>query len=255
MASLPRQVIGGLVLRETETKESDKILTVLTAPLGKIAVIARGARRKNSRLAAGAQFLAYSEMTLYQNKNWYMLDEAETIELFSGLRRDLEKLSLGAYLAELTESVCHEGSEAEEIMRLLLNALYVLSKLNKPQLQVKTAFEWRLMSQLGFAPLVECCAYCGVEQPREPMLDVVQGLLHCRTCRPKGQTGLSMPLCAGSLAALRHILYRPAEKLYSFTLEEEALRRLAQASEAFCAAQLEQSFRTLDFYKSIKVED
>ena len=57
-----KQVTSGIVLRSTDTKETDKILTVLTPDRGKIAVIARGARRKNSRLAASCQLLAYSEL-------------------------------------------------------------------------------------------------------------------------------------------------------------------------------------------------
>ena len=56
-----KTVAHGLILRETETKETDKILTVLTAEMGKIPVIARGARRKNSRLAAACQLFAWSE--------------------------------------------------------------------------------------------------------------------------------------------------------------------------------------------------
>lgn len=47
-----KTVVTGVVLRTTDTKETDKILTVLSPQLGKIPVIARGARRKNSRLAA-----------------------------------------------------------------------------------------------------------------------------------------------------------------------------------------------------------
>lgn len=47
-----KTVTGGVVLRVTDTKETDRILTVLTADRGKIPLIARGARRKNSRLAA-----------------------------------------------------------------------------------------------------------------------------------------------------------------------------------------------------------
>ena len=43
------RVVEGVVLRETDTKETDKILTVLTKTEGKLSVIARGARRKNSR--------------------------------------------------------------------------------------------------------------------------------------------------------------------------------------------------------------
>ena len=47
-----RFVTCGLVLRETDTRDADKILTVLTPDRGKLAVIARGARRKGSRVAA-----------------------------------------------------------------------------------------------------------------------------------------------------------------------------------------------------------
>ena len=113
-----KTVTSGLVLRQTVTKETDLILTVLTPDLGKIPVIARGARRKNSRLAAACQLLAYSELTVYQKGAWYMLDEASTIELFDGVRQDFENLALASFFAELTESVAEEGSPAPELLRL-----------------------------------------------------------------------------------------------------------------------------------------
>lgn len=81
-----RFVTCGLVLRETVTRDADKILTVLTPDRGRLSVIARGARRKGSRVAAACQLLAYSEMTLYEKGRWTMLDAADTIELFDGLR-------------------------------------------------------------------------------------------------------------------------------------------------------------------------
>ena len=98
-----RRVVDGIVLRETDTKETDKILTVLTRAEGKISVIARGARRKNSRIAASSQLLVYSEMTLFQKGNWSILDEASTLELFSSVSEDIELLALGSYFAEMTE--------------------------------------------------------------------------------------------------------------------------------------------------------
>ena len=51
----------GIVLREVNYKEADKILTVLTRDFGKRTVKARGCRRKNSRLTAGSQLLVFSE--------------------------------------------------------------------------------------------------------------------------------------------------------------------------------------------------
>ena len=95
-------VTAGLVLRETETKESDKILTVLTPELGRISVIAKGARSRRSKYTAACQLLAYGEMTLRRKGEWYYLAEASTIELFDGVRQDIERLALAAYFAELT---------------------------------------------------------------------------------------------------------------------------------------------------------
>ena len=116
---------------------------------------------------------------------------------------------------------------------------------------VKAAFEMKLLCLAGYEPLVDSCAYCGRADPEQPLLDVVQGVLRCRRCGVKEST-LSMPLCASSLAGLRHIIYGDPKRLYSFTLGGEAMERLAGAAEAFAAAQLERGFRTLDFYKSLQ---
>lgn len=244
-------VTRGIVLRETETKESDKILTLLTQDRGKVAVIARGARRKGCKFAACAQSLAYSEWTLYQKGDWYYANEGSTIELFDGLRSDLEAMALGFYFAELTESVTTEGTPAEELLRHLLNGLYAVSALHKPPALVKAAFELKLLCLAGYEPLADGCAYCGCPEPEQPLLDVVQGVLRCRTCGVK-ESALSMPLCRDSLAALRHIIYGDPKRLYAFKLGQDALRRLSGAAEAFAAAQLERGFRTLDFYKSLQ---
>ena len=232
-----RFVTCGLVLRETVTRDADKILTVLTPDRGRLSVIARGARRKGSRVAAACQLLAYSEMTLYEKGRWTMLDAADTIELFDGLRQDLTALSLAAYFAELTEAVS-DG-----------NALYALSALKKPPQLVKPAFQFRLMALAGYEPMADGCALCGAPEPENPMLDVVHGVVHCGKCREKG--GLSLPLTASGLAALRYVLYGDPRRLYSFSLPPEGLRALNHAADAYVSAQLERSFRTLDYYKTI----
>ena len=70
---MPEKIVTkGLVLRQTQTKEADKILTVLTAEHGKLAVVARGARRKNSKIAAASELLAFSELVLYEQRGWLM---------------------------------------------------------------------------------------------------------------------------------------------------------------------------------------
>lgn len=241
-----RIVTTGLVLRQTATKESDLILTVLT-PGGRLSVIAKGARSKRSKYTAACQLLAYSEMTLSPKGEWYYLTEANTVALFDGVRRHIVLLALASYFAELTEAVCTDEA-ASELLPLLLNALYALGELGKPPLLVKASFTWRLMAVCGLAPLTDGCAVCGVPVPDKPVLDVVHGVVHCAACKTDG---LNMPLTSASLQALRHILDCEGKKLYSFTLEENGLKLLDRAAEAFVSAQLERSFRTLDYYKGI----
>ena len=252
MAQAPYIVTRGIVLRETETKEADKILTLLTAERGKLSVIARGVRRKKSLYAACAQSLAWSEWTLYHRGDWYYANEGATLELWNGLRSDLDALALGFYFAELTEAVTAEETPAGELLRHLLNGLYALSHFRKPLMLMKAAFEVKLLCLAGYEPLADSCAYCGRPDPAEPLLDVVQGVLRCRSCGA-GESRLSLPLCGDSLAALRHIIYGDPKHLYSFTLGQAALDRLAGMAEAFTAAQLERGFKTLDFYKSLQI--
>ena len=195
----------------------------------------------------------WSEWTLYHRGDWYYVNEGATLELFSGLREDLEAMALGFYFAELTEAVTAEEVPAPELTRHLLNGLYAISTLHKPLDLVKPAFELRLLCLAGYEPLADTCAYCGREEPEDPMLDVVQG-------------GAALPpLWAGWSAGRRpcpcaRIPWRPCgilvygdpKRLYSFRLGGAALERLRAAAEAFTAAQLERGFRTLDFYKGLR---
>lgn len=245
-----KTVTSGVVLRVTDTKETDRILTVLTADRGKIPLIARGARRKNSRLAAACQLPAYSELTLYKRGGWYMLDEASPLELFDALGRDIGLLALASWFCELTEAVCAEETPAPEVLSLLLNALYALCYTDRPSRLVKAAFQFRLMALAGFEPLADGCALCGRRDAEAPMLDVQGGFVTCGGCRGP-DAGLRLPLTAGGLAALRHILSVEPKRLYSFTLEPGALAALDHAGEAFISTQLERGFRTLDYYRSL----
>ncbi len=244
-----RTVVKGIVLRAVDTKESDKILTVLT-PGGKTAVVAKGARSRKSRVTACTQLLAYAELTLTETHGWQYLGEGSSIELFEGVRQDIELLSLASYFAELTEATALEDVESGGILSLLLNALYALGNLKKPPRLVKAAFELKLMSLIGFEPLADACAYCGRPEPEEPLLDVREGVVCCRACG-KGERGLAMPLSPGALAAMRRVLYGDPKRLYSFSLEDADLKKLGDASETYVHTMLERGFKTLDFYKSL----
>ena len=247
-----RLTTQGIVLRETNYKEADKILTVLTRDWGKRTVKARGCRRKNSKLTAASQLLVYSELTLSERGEFTTLTEADPLEQFWSVRQDLDTLALASYFAEVAEASAQEGETCPELLSLLLNCLYALDTLKKPRALVKAVFELRLLCLTGYEPLLDACAVCGAPEPLRARLHLSQGVLCCADCRGRLGGGVSMPLSPGALAAARYIVSGPPKKLFSFALAEESLRRLGQATEAFLMTQQERGFRTLDYYKQLE---
>ena len=136
-----------------------------------------------------------------------------------------------------------------ELLSLLLNALYALGRLKKPQLLVKGAFELRLAALAGFEPDLSGCVTCGRAEPDRFL--VRQGVLQCASCQGADEQDLRLPITPGVLAAMRHILWCDSKKLFSFTLSEASLEQLSGITETFLSTQLEHSFYTLDFYKSL----
>ena len=240
---------SGLILRVCPYNENDAMLTILTKESGKISAKVRGLRRKNSPLSAPCQLLAFSDFTLFEYKDSYTVNEASTIELFTPLRRDLLKLSLGTYFAQVAETISQEDVPNPELLSLVLNCLYVLCGNSISEPQAKAVFELRIACLAGYMPDLNGCSCCG--NPLPDCFDISEGRLECRTCRDPFSTGIRMPVNPGILDAMRYICTCDSKKLFSFTLPPESLQLLSDLSETYFLAQLERGFSTLDFYKSL----
>ena len=243
--------IQGIVLRVTDYNDKDALLTLLTRRHGKLTVKARGLRRKNSPLTAPCQLLSYGEFTLFEYRGQYTINEAHAIELFTALRRDLNKLSLGTYFAQAAEVLSQEDLPSPELQSLLLNCLYALAKLDLPESQVKAVFELRSACLSGYTPDLFGCHMCGNQNPER--FDISAGQLECRSCRDSQSTGIRMPVTTSVLEAMRYICLCDPRKLFSFRIGPETLEKLSALTEAYLTTQLERGFSTLDFYKSLLI--
>ena len=238
----------GLILREAKYKESDKILTILTETEGKITAKARGVARVRSKLSAATQLLCFSEMTLFGNKGYWTINEATTVEQFRGLRKDIERLALGSYIAELLEAVSDEDCPEPEILQLGLNSLYALASGTYPQELVKAAFELRLMCLSGYRPELEGCANCAKVEMESGYIVPAHGELYCEDCpRPDG-----LPLDGAVIKAMRYIVDAEPKRIFSFRLDAEALKRLGQVCETYLLYELDRGFASLDYYKKVR---
>ena len=240
----------GLIIRQQNIGERDKLVWVLTDSHGILRAFARGAKNIKSPKCAGTGLLSYSSLTVFEGRDSYNIDEAIAIEQFTGLRKDVVNLSLAQYFCEMCLNLCPSGQEAGEQLRLILNSLYMLSTNKRPALQVKICFEMRLMAMIGYLPDLVMCAECGVYEAPEMVFVPQTGKLYCAACAEKhGVQGVRLPIAA--ITALRHTVYADFEKLFAFELKEELFAPLALASEQYVAYMTQKDYPTLQFYKAM----
>lgn len=239
-----------LVLRVSDYNDRDALLTLLTRDHGRITAKARGLRRKNSPLAAPCQLLALCEVTLFEYRGMYTINEARPLELFTPLRRDLVKLSLGSYFAQVSEVISQEDAPNSELQSLVLNCLYALSVMDLPEELIKSVFELRVACIAGYTPDLYECGCSGGHPPA--YFDLSGGCLLCESCKSQN-TGIRLPVSKGTLDAMRYIVLCDSKKLFGFTLGKENQQQLSSIAEAYLITQLERGFPTLDFYKSLLI--
>lgn len=242
------QTTKGLVLREAQYKEADKILTILTTDFGIISAKARGVKRGTSKLKSGCQLLSYSEFTFTESRGFHTITEATPLEMFAPLREDIERLALASYFAQTAEVFAMEDTPNPDLLRLILFALSALCR-GRSVTAVKAAYEFRLAAISGYEPELGACPVCGEEYPNR--FSVQKGRLLCDKCGASFREGLLLPVDKAAVSAMRYVLTAPTEKVFSFELSPEAEKLLSEVTEAYLLTQLERGFFTLDFYKSL----
>ena len=244
--------VRGIVVREAAKGENDKLLTVLTGEEGVLTVRAPGVRKLSATNLRSAQLFAYSDLLLYVKNGFYTLQESILREDFYGIREDVTDFALGCYLCELASSVSVGGEEGNEILRLLLNALYATEKKIASPRVIKTAFEFRLAALIGYEPELSECPICGkpTEEMEGRMFELTDGYLFCASCdSPEEGFTRRAPVSPACYAAMKHLLQAPVNKIFLFRLEENALRELSRLTEEYLLLRVENKLKTLDFLK------
>ena len=251
MASAPKQhlMTDGLILRHYDTvAEADRFIAILTRDKGVVRATARGAKRLTSRSGAATQPLCYAQLSLIPARDKYIIEDAKPVEVFFSLRQDVERLALAQYFCELALSLCPSDAPAEDHLRLLLGGLHFLAAGEKDPLLIKAVVEGRLLCLEGYAPDLTGCARCGREEA--PLyFSPSAGTLFCGDHVTAGD---AVEVSAGVVAALRHLLYGPFERCFAFALPAADTAALATVVERFLLAQVGKSYKTLEFYHTLR---
>lgn len=241
----------GVVLKQTKFGEGDLILTVFTKKLGKVQAVAKGVRKSRGKFTGSTQLFAYGEFVLFKGRDLYQVSQVDLKESFYQLREDITKLTYGAYILELTESIITEGQTNNRLFHTLLGCLSVLTKLEKDYETVVKAYELKLLAYSGYKPELDRCAYCGNTRENIFKFSSKEGGTICRSCF--GQDMYAMKISPTTINVMKYLINMDLEQIARLRVKPDIMEELNKILKHYISTHLDKSqFKSLQFLDTMK---
>lgn len=160
----------GINLKAMPLGEADRVLTILTKEHGLIRAVAMGARKQNSRMGGRSGLFVMNDLLIAKGKSIDKITQAETIESYPGLSRNLKKLTAGQYLAELALQQALSEQPQEELFYLFSEHLGRIERSTDAEVLPRLIHAiFQLLAIAGIAPQVYQC--CVTQEILEPDLE------------------------------------------------------------------------------------
>jgi DNA repair protein RecO (recombination protein O) len=253
----------GIVMRRRNQGEADRVLTLCT-PLGKIEVIAKGARKLRSRKAGHVELFSHSQFVISRVPNsWHIVSQADTVEAHKLLRDDLLRGTYGRYAVELLDRFFTQGEGGQALFDLLDHTLTWLCEDNDLDL-IARFYEQHMLGLAGFRPeIFRCVGEHHVHTPLRPReqpddersfgFDPERGGALCRDCNTEreGRQGI-VDLSADGLWFLQECQRRPYARLRTHKVTPKLHAEVERVMQHYVTYHLERGVKSGAFLRQLK---
>ena len=242
----------GLVLFRTDFGEADRLLTVFTPRLGRLRLLAKGARKPTSRKAGHVEPFTYVHLLVARGRNLDILSQVETLESFRPLREDLERTSQAYYLAELISSFIQEGDENPPLFDLALATLARLCEARDRMLALRF-FELRCLGLVGYQPQLHFCVEC--QAHLEPMTNYFHPPSGGVLCPRHGEAlRAAEPLAMPTFKVLRYMQTHPWDQAAALRIKLETHLDIEATLHRYIVYLLERRLKSVKFIHRLRHE-
>ncbi len=229
----------GIVIKEVQVKEADKIITVFAKGKGIVSFFAKGARKAKTNVA-GTSLFSYSDffVTSSSNSSLGFLKDVEIIKTFYNLSKDYNNIFIATYFAEHCYKGLMEDESNDDILFLLINSLNHLDKGIINNKIVLSIFELKFMQYNGYSPITNSCSCCGEKYNLNYFGS--EGVL-CNSCK----TTKSILIDDTVIYTIKHILNN--EKLvFNFVLEDKYIEVLNKVTRNIIINNIEYNLKSIN---------
>ncbi|WP_141431513.1 DNA repair protein RecO [Bacillus sp. 03113] len=223
------QKCEGIVIRTIDYGETNKIVTLYTREWGKVGVMARGAKKTNSRLAAITQPFTYGHFLVLKGRGLGNLQQGELISSMRLIKQDIFLTAYGSYIIDLADKCTDDQKPNPFMFELLLQTLSYLEEGFDREI-ITNIFEIKMLSALGLNPMFDHCAVCGSREGRFSF-SIREGGIICHRCLEKDPYHLS--ISSATVKLLRIFYFFDLSRLGEISVKEETKAELKKVIDAY----------------------
>lgn len=214
--------IEGIIIRTNDYGESNKILTIYTKEMGKIAVMARGAKKPKSRLSSISQLFTHGQFLVQKGSGLGVLNQGEILNTFRTIRSDIFLTAYAAYMIELLDKLTDDGKPSVSLFSFLHTMLTHLN--NNVEADVLLyIYELRMLRIAGISPEVNCCVNCKATEG-EFSFSIEEGGFLCHRCVHIDPYYIKMSPATARI--IRLLYYVDIHRLGKISLKDETKEEL-----------------------------
>ena len=150
---MPSHTVQGIVLRQSNYRDHDRMMTLLSPEHGRLEVLSRGCRRPKSPLLSASELFVQGEFVLFSSGDHSILTSCTVVDTYFPLRHDHYRLTCASYLLGLCMAAAQPGETSVALYTLLLKGLDCLAYHNEePPINIVTTFLLMYASSIGYQP-------------------------------------------------------------------------------------------------------
>jgi len=236
-----------IVLRSVDYSETSLVVHLFTRDYGRVAALARGARRLRSYRAGALDLLCVCRIVLRRRggRGLDLLHEAQLIEAFAPLELPYPASLAGFAVARLLFDFTSESQPQPALFERAVGALRRIRSHGDWELPLHR-FVWELVVLSGYEPRLDRCARC-FDRPRGPSIRFcpLAGGVLCEGCLPLSRVATC--LSPGTLKTLQHLVALEADTWHALRIDGSVRRELWQVETATVQALTERPVEVLRY--------
>lgn len=223
------QKCEGIVIRTTDYGETNKIITIFTREMGKVGVMARGAKKPSSRLTSSTQLFTYGHFLFQKSSGLGALQQGETISSMRGIREDIFLTAYASYIAELLDKSTEQREPNPFLFELFSQTLQLLNEGVDPDILLHI-FEMKIVNVLGLYPQLDSCVNCSSKDGTFHFSIRENGFI-CHRCFEIDPYRLQ--ISQGAAKLLRLFYYFDLERLGKVTVKPETKAEIKTVIDSY----------------------